>query len=189
MPWPFGVEPAARAKARVALGRLRAVYSEGATLRGSRACTGAWSRCGAVERARCWAKPDEVDAAVDVAYRYYTRCRTYSTWARPTRRTQEIEPALLLKLPADLHPVALNGCEPPLGKDLTISADMLAPRGRYPEIPANGHSTGRLVEVRRAHRDLTARVRSVTRIEAALNVGAMIKATVMHSETTLENGD
>jgi MoaA/NifB/PqqE/SkfB family radical SAM enzyme len=82
-------------------------------------------------------------------------CRT---WEFPTKPSEEFKPELLRKLPDGLGRVNITGGEPAIRSDLPEIVEILAPKARRLEISTNGYFVDRLVEIGRAHPEITVRI-------------------------------
>lgn len=99
-----------------------------------------------------------MDAAIIVTYRCNARCTMCRTWEFPTKPSEEFAPELLDKLPPSLGRVNITGGEPTLRTDIARIVDILAPKARRLEISTNGYFTDRLVEIGKAHPEITIRL-------------------------------
>ncbi len=99
-----------------------------------------------------------MECAVIVTYRCNARCRMCNTWQHPSKRSREIGPDVMAKIPGNQHRINLTGGEPALRGDLMGIVGILVNKTPRLEISTNGYYTKRLVEVGRRYPQVTFRI-------------------------------
>lgn len=89
-------------------------------------------------------------ASVIVTYRCNARCHMCNTWQFPTRPEEEIDAAVLARLPA-IPTINVTGGEPFLRDDLADLLAVLRDKTRRVVVSTNGYRTERIVEIARQH--------------------------------------
>jgi len=80
------------------------------------------------------------------------------TWQYPSKRSREIGPDIMAKIPGNQHRINLTGGEPALRGDLMDIVSVLVNKTPRLEISTNGYYTKRLVEVGRRYPQVTFRI-------------------------------
>jgi len=99
-----------------------------------------------------------MESAIIVTYRCNARCQMCNTWAYPSKKEEEISPAIMDKIPAGQHRINLTGGEPALRDDLLDIVGVLVKKTRRLEISTNGFFIKKLVEVGRKYPQVTFRI-------------------------------
>ena len=99
-----------------------------------------------------------MESAVIVTYRCNARCQMCYRWKEPSKRSDEIGPEIMNKIPSGQHRINLTGGEPALREDLIDIVKVLSKKTPRLEISSNGFFTDRLVEVGRQFPDVTFRI-------------------------------
>lgn len=99
-----------------------------------------------------------MECAVIVTYRCNARCQMCNTWQYPSKRSEEIGPEIIDKLPGGQKRINLTGGEPALREDLIDIVSVLVKKTPRLEISTNGYFTDRLVEIGKRYPDVTFRV-------------------------------
>lgn len=99
-----------------------------------------------------------MESAVIVTYRCNARCRMCNTWQNPSKRSEEIGPEVMAKIPSGQRRINLTGGEPALREDLSDIVDVLSKKTTRLEISTNGFFTDRLVAVGKKYPQVTFRI-------------------------------
>jgi MoaA/NifB/PqqE/SkfB family radical SAM enzyme len=81
-----------------------------------------------------------------------------NTWQFPSKRSEEVTPAIIDKIPSNQKRINLTGGEPALRGDLIDIVSVLDSKTNRLEISTNGYYTKRLVEVGRRYPHVTFRI-------------------------------
>lgn len=92
-----------------------------------------------------------MEACVIVTYRCNARCRMCSTWENPTRRTEEIGPDIVEKLPDGLRFINITGGEPFLREDIADIACIAVRKAKRVVVSTNGYFTDRILALAKRH--------------------------------------
>jgi MoaA/NifB/PqqE/SkfB family radical SAM enzyme len=88
-----------------------------------------------------------MEACVITTYRCNARCKMCNTWQYPSKKSEEIGPEVMKKLPGVLDKINISGGEPGLREDLVEIVAVLRSKTKAIDISTNGYFTDRLVEV------------------------------------------
>jgi MoaA/NifB/PqqE/SkfB family radical SAM enzyme len=99
-----------------------------------------------------------MECAVVVTYRCNAQCQMCHTWQNPSKKSEEIGPGIISKIPSGLHRINLTGGEPALREDLIEIVETLVTKTPRLEISTNGYFTDRIVEIGRRFPQVTFRI-------------------------------
>jgi Fe-coproporphyrin III synthase len=99
-----------------------------------------------------------MEACVITTYRCNARCQMCNTWQHPSKRSEEIGPEIMKKLPGGLAKINVSGGEPAIRRDLPEIVKVLRTKTRAIDISTNGYFTDRLVAVGRRFPDVAFRI-------------------------------
>jgi radical SAM protein with 4Fe4S-binding SPASM domain len=98
-----------------------------------------------------------MEASIIVTYRCNARCHMCNTWQYPTKRSEEIKPEVLEKLPP-LSFTNITGGEPFLRDDILDIVEVIKRKSKRMVISTNGFMTDRILDVARRHKDIGIRI-------------------------------
>lgn len=90
-----------------------------------------------------------MEACVITTYRCNARCHMCHTWRHPSRKSAEIGPEIMRRLPEGLDKINISGGEPGLREDLVDIVAALRDKSKEIDISTNGFFTERLLAVGR----------------------------------------
>ncbi|MDO8281313.1 MAG: radical SAM protein [Thermodesulfovibrionia bacterium] len=99
-----------------------------------------------------------MESAVVVTYRCNAKCQMCNTWQHPSRKSEEIGPEIMDKIPSGQHRINLTGGEAALRDDLMDIVSVLVKKTPRLEISTNGFFTERLVAVGKKYPQVTFRI-------------------------------
>ena len=88
-----------------------------------------------------------MNACVIATYRCNAHCHMCDIWRNPTKKSEEITPDVVAKMPGNLGRINLTGGEPMLRDDIEELVRILYKKCRIVEISTNGFYTDRLVRI------------------------------------------
>ena len=99
-----------------------------------------------------------MECAVIVTYRCNARCQMCNTWQHPSRKSEEISPEVMDRIPGGMKRINLTGGEPMLRDDIMEIVEVLDKKTDRLEISTNGYFTDRIVKVCERFPHITIRV-------------------------------
>jgi len=99
-----------------------------------------------------------MECAVIVTYRCNARCQMCNTWQFPSKKSEEITPAIIDKIEGRYKRLNITGGEPMLRDDIMEIVEVLDKKTDRLEISTNGYFTDRIVQIAERFPNITIRV-------------------------------
>lgn len=91
--------------------------------------------------------PNPPEALIAVTYRCNARCHMCNTWQFPTKKSEEVTPKDLEKLPGGFRFANVTGGEPFLREDIDDIVEVVLTRTKRLVISTNGYFTDKIVRI------------------------------------------